>query len=60
MADRRLTPAEPSYSFTTPPVPGTRQPVRFGVIGDSGTGAVASGEVFQAMLEHVRQTGSEA
>ena len=55
--DRRLTPVDPSYSFTTPPLPGTRQQVRFGVIGDSGTGRLPQYEVVQAMLEHVRQTG---
>ena len=54
---RRLTAAEASYSFTTPPNPGTRPLVRFGVIGDSGTGRLPQYEVLQAMLEHVRQTG---
>jgi hypothetical protein len=30
----------PDYCFTTPPLPGTRQPMRFWVLGDSGTADV--------------------
>lgn len=55
--NRRLTPSDPSYSFLTPPPAGTRQPVRFAVIGDSGTGRRQQLDVFQAMLQHVGATG---
>ncbi len=51
---RRLTPAEESYSFLTPPAVGTRQPVRFWVIGDGGTGRKPQAEVYQAMWDFVR------
>jgi hypothetical protein len=53
--DRRLTPAAESYSFVTPPFAGTRQPIRFWVIGDSGTGRRAQAEVHLAMLAHVER-----
>jgi acid phosphatase type 7 len=52
---RRLTPMEEGYSFVTPPPVGTRQPIRFWVIGDSGTGRRAQAEVHLAMLSHVER-----
>lgn len=54
---RRLTPADSSYSFATPPPPGTRRPIRFSVIGDSGTGRLPQYQVREAMLEQARRTG---
>jgi hypothetical protein len=48
--DRRLTPADASYSFTTPPMIGTRQPVRFWALGDGGTGRQEQADVFDAMV----------
>jgi hypothetical protein len=53
--DRRLTPADPSYSFVTPPPVGTRKPTRFWIIGDGGTGRQAQADVHQAMLDFVRR-----
>ena len=53
--ERRLTPMEESYSFVTPPPVGTRQPIRFWVIGDGGTGRRAQAEVHQTMLAHVER-----
>src|SRR5688572_16218780 len=52
--DRRMTPADESYSFVTPPPVGTRQPVRFWSLGDGGTGRRPQAEVFQAMLDYVQ------
>ena len=52
---RRLTPAGDVYSFTTPPVPGTRGLHRFWVIGDGGTGRNGQAGVYQAMEEFVRR-----
>lgn len=51
--DKRMTPADESYHFTTHPVKGTVRPMRFWVAGDSGTGRQAQAEVFQAMREFV-------
>jgi hypothetical protein len=56
-ADRRLTPAEESYSFMTPPPTGTRQPIRFWVVGDSGTGRQPQADVHQVMVDYIRHTG---
>ncbi|MCI0536468.1 MAG: metallophosphoesterase family protein, partial [Verrucomicrobiales bacterium] len=53
--ERRLTPMDQTYSFVTPPPFGTRRPIRFWVIGDSGTGRRAQAEVHQAMLDHVQR-----
>ncbi len=46
---RRLTPEDASYSFTTPPMIGKRQPVRFWALGDGGTGRQEQADVFDAM-----------
>lgn len=48
--DRRLTPAEESYQFLTHPPVGSAGPVRFWVLGDSGTGREPQSAVYQAML----------
>jgi hypothetical protein len=53
--ERRMTPADESYSFVTPPMVGTRQPVRFWALGDSGTGRQPQADVFRAMLNHVAE-----
>jgi hypothetical protein len=49
--EKRLTPADESYSFTTPPMIGTRQPVRFWALGDGGTGRQEQMDVYRAMLD---------
>ena len=49
--DKRLTPADESYSFITPPAVGTRQPVRFWALGDGGTGRPDQAAVYRAMLD---------
>ena len=49
--DRRLTPADESYSFTTPPPVGPRKPVRFWALGDGGTGRPEQAAVYRAMLD---------
>jgi hypothetical protein len=49
--NRRMTPEDESYSFTTPPMIGTRQPVRFWSLGDGGTGRQEQMDVFRAMMD---------
>ena len=49
--EKRLTPEDESYSFTTSPPLGTRQPTRFWVIGGGGTGRKAQSDVVQAMRD---------
>jgi hypothetical protein len=49
--DKRLTPADESYSFITPPVIGSRVPVRFWALGDGGTGRQEQTDVYHAMLD---------
>lgn len=53
----RLTPVDESYSFTTPPMIGTKQPVRFWAIGDGGTGRQEQMDVYKAMLDFVTREG---
>jgi hypothetical protein len=48
--DRRLTPPDESYQFTTHPAVGSTPPVRFWVLGDSGTGREPQSAVYQALL----------
>ncbi len=48
---RRMTPVDESYSFTTPPMIGTRQPVRFWALGDGGTGRQEQMDVYRAMVD---------
>jgi len=50
--EKRLTPPDQSYHFTTHPKPGTKTPVYFWVVGDSGTGSQAQADVHTAMVEH--------
>jgi hypothetical protein len=49
--DKRLTPAEETYSFITPPMIGARVPVRFWALGDGGTGRQEQADVYRAMLD---------
>ena len=55
--NKRMTPADESYSFVTPPPIGTRKPVRFWTIGDSGTGRRPQADVHEAMLNYVAREG---
>ncbi len=48
--DHRLTENDDSYYFVTHPLPGTEQPMRFWVVGDSGTGKELQANVHTAML----------
>lgn len=54
--ERRLTEADESYHFVTHPVPGTPRPMRFWVVGDSGTGREPQHNVHGAMLNFVAET----
>ncbi|MBC8003348.1 MAG: metallophosphoesterase family protein [Opitutaceae bacterium] len=51
--DQRLTPEDASYRFTTHPIAGTERPVRFWILGDSGTGREPQAAVYQAMLQKI-------
>lgn len=53
--NRRMTPADASYSFTTPPPVGTRKPIRFWALGDGGTGRQAQADVFDAMVSYTER-----
>jgi acid phosphatase type 7 len=53
--DKRLTPADPSYTFVTAPPAGKPRPVRFWAIGDGGTGRPMQHEVYQALWEITEQ-----
>lgn len=47
---KRLAGGDGSYQFTTHPIAGTNKPMRFWVVGDSGTGGQDQAAVHQAML----------
>ncbi len=55
----RLTEVDESYHFATHPVPGTPRPMRFWVVGDSGTGRETQHSVQGAMLNFVVDTKRE-
>ena len=49
--EKRLTPVDETYSFITPPMIGSKQPVRFWALGDGGTGRQEQTDVYRAMLD---------
>jgi hypothetical protein len=51
--EKRLTPADSSYHFRTQPVAGSDTPVRFWVVGDSGTGRENQSSIQAAMAAYV-------
>jgi hypothetical protein len=53
--DRRLTPEDATYRFTTHPPAGGVRPVRFWVLGDSGTGREPQAAVHDAMIRVVER-----
>lgn len=53
--NKRLTPADGSYTFRTHPKPGTRRDLYFWAVGDSGTGSIYQKKVYQAMRDFNRQ-----
>ncbi len=53
--DRRLTPEDATYRFTTHPPSGSVRPVRFWVIGDGGTGREPQDAVHRAMLRTIER-----
>lgn len=53
--DRRLTPDDGTYRFTTHPPVGTVRPVRFWVLGDGGTGREPQSAVHEAMRQAVER-----
>lgn len=48
--EKRLTPEDASYRFTTHPPPGPARSVRFWVLGDGGTGREPQAAVHNAMM----------
>lgn len=52
--------ADSGYSFKTHPVPGTRQPTRIWVIGDSGTTSAAKQNVYGSYLTRTGATRTDA
>lgn len=55
--EKRLTPADDSYFFTTHPPVGTIRSYRFWVLGDGGTGREAQKAVHDAMMSTVQREG---
>ena len=53
--EKRLTPANASYHFRTHPVKGRKRPMRFWVVGDSGTGRENQSSVHSSMVELTRR-----
>jgi hypothetical protein len=53
--DTRLTPEDASYYFRTHPIKGARRPMRFWVVGDSGTGRETQSAVHLAMIDQVNR-----
>lgn len=51
--ERRLTEADPSYFFVTQPPRGQSRPMRFWVVGDSGTGRETQYNVHSSMTDFV-------
>jgi acid phosphatase type 7 len=49
--EKRLTGRDPSFHFRTHPIPGTQKPMRFWVVGDSGTGRETQSIVHSAMVQ---------
>ena len=49
--DKRLTPEDSTYRWTTHPPAGREHSARFWVLGDSGTGREPQAAVYQAMLQ---------
>src|SRR5207244_20653 len=49
--EKRLTDPDPAFNFRTNPVKGARKPMRFWVVGDSGTGRETQGTVHSAMVD---------
>jgi hypothetical protein len=47
--DQLLAGGDPTYHFTTHPMPGAQVPLRFWVVGDSGTGSQQQADVHDAM-----------
>ncbi len=50
--EKRLTPKDSSYYFKTHPQPGTKSPLYFWVVGDSGTGGENQAKVHTAMRKY--------
>ncbi len=55
--ETRLTPSEKDYSFKTAPIPGIPVPIRFWVIGDSGTARKMQYMVYHSALRQAEKDG---
>ena len=54
--DKRITPADASYQFTTHPTIGSKKPVKFWVVGDSGTGGAMQKAVHEGMQKYMESS----
>lgn len=54
--DKRVTPADASYQFTTHPKIGTKKPMKFWVVGDSGRGNSVQQAVHQGMKKYMKSS----
>lgn len=53
--DLRLTQEDSSYYFRTHPIKGAKRPMRFWVVGDSGTGRETQSAVHLAMIDQINR-----
>ena len=53
--DSRLTPGDGTHYFRTHPIKGARRPMRFWVVGDSGTGREIQSAVHLAMIDQINR-----
>ena len=53
--EHRLTEEDESYHFRTNPIKGARRPMRFWLVGDSGTGRETQSAVHLAMLDQINR-----
>ena len=52
--DKRLTPEDKSYRFKTHPKIGTKAPLKFWVVGDSGTGGKGQKDVYKGIQTYMK------
>ena len=55
--EKRLTPEDATYQFTTHPPVGSVRPIRFWALGDGGTGREAQAAVHRAMVTSTEKEG---
>src|SRR5688572_12248045 len=53
--EKRLTGRDETFRFRTHPIPGTHRPMRFWIVGDSGTGREHQSTVHSAMVDWTKK-----